>query len=232
MASSPSYSRIDTGLDRLYANRFSAADRRTKQRVWAVLCASFFQRYIARDAVLLDLGAGYCEFLRHIQAGRKLAVDLNPDTLHVAGADVEVLPIPFDRLADSVSSSSLDVVFASNVFEHLRSPDSLLEILEVLHDLLRPGGRLIVLQPNVRCVGPAFWDFVDHTLPLTEKGMAEALHLSGFQIEETRARFLPYTFKSRLPTSSWLVRLYLHCRPAQFLLGKQMLIVAKRPEAR
>lgn len=231
MGMPPSHSRIDTGLDRLYANRFSAADRQTKQRVWAVICASFLQRYIAADAVLLDLGAGYCEFLNQIQAGRKLAVDLNPDTLAAAGPGVEVLPIPFDRLAGALPSSSVDVVFASNVFEHLRSPDSLLEILEVVHDLLRPGGRLILLQPNVRCVGAAFWDFVDHTLPLTEKGMAEALRLSGFAIEECRARFLPYTFKSRLPAWPWLVRLYLHCRPAQRLLGKQMFVVARRLEA-
>jgi SAM-dependent methyltransferase len=228
----PSHSRIDTGLDRLYANRFSAADRETKRRVWGVICNAFLQRYIAPDAVVLDLGAGYCEFLNSIQAGRKLAVDLNPDTLAAAGPDVEVLPIPFDRLAGALPSSSVDVVFASNVFEHLRSPDSLLEILEVVHDLLRPGGRLLILQPNVRCVGAAFWDFVDHTLPLTEKGMVEAIHLSGFTITESRARFLPYTFKSRLPAWSWLVRLYLHCRPAQHLLGKQMFIVARRPEER
>jgi SAM-dependent methyltransferase len=232
MADATPPSRIDTGLDRLYANRFSAADRRAKERTWGVICRDFLQRYIAPDAVLLDLGAGYCEFLNQIRAGRKVAVDLNPDTIAAAGPGVEVLAIPFERLGGALPPSSVDVVFASNVFEHLRTPDSLIALLEVVHELLRPGGRLIVLQPNVRRVGPAFWDFVDHTLPLTEKGMAEALRLSGFAVEECRARFLPYTFKSRLPAWPALVRLYLRLRPAQWLFGRQMFVVARRPEAR
>ena len=85
------------------------------------------------------------------------------------------------------------------------------------------------MQPNVRALGGAFWDFVDHTLPLTDKGMAEALEVSGFEIVERRARFLPYTTKSHLPRWSFLVRLYLTLRPAQWLMGKQMLLVARRP---
>jgi hypothetical protein len=115
------------------------------------------------------------------------------------------------------------------VFEHLRSPEALLEVLGDVHSALAPRGRLIIVQPNVRLTGGAFWDFFDHTLPLTEKGMAEALTLAGFRIVESRARFLPYTTKSRLPQLAPLVRLYLALRPAQWLLGKQMLIVAERP---
>ena len=85
------------------------------------------------------------------------------------------------------------------------------------------------MQPNVRLVGGAFWDFFDHTLPLSERGMTEALEVAGFRVVECRARFLPYTTKSRLPQWAFLVRLYLRCRPAQYLLGKQMLVVAERP---
>lgn len=85
------------------------------------------------------------------------------------------------------------------------------------------------MQPNVRVLGGAFYDFFDHTLPLSEKGMAEALRVVGFEIEEIRARFLPYTTKSRLPQAPWLVRLYLACPPARWVLGKQMLVVARRP---
>jgi hypothetical protein len=85
------------------------------------------------------------------------------------------------------------------------------------------------MQPNVRLVGGAFWDFFDHTLPLTERGMEEAMAVAGLRVVERRARFLPYTTKSRLPQWSWLVRLYLLLPPAQWLLGKQMLVVAERP---
>ena len=129
----------------------------------------------------------------------------------------------------TLHAESVDLVFASNVLEHVRGPDALLEILAGVWSVLRPGGRLIVVQPNIRAVGAAFWDYVDHTLPLTERGMAEALRLAGFEVEECRARFLPYTVKSRLPKWPWIVRLYLVLRPAQWVFGRQMLVVARRP---
>ena len=40
-------------------------------------------------------------------------------------------------------------------------------------------------------------------------------------------RFLPYTTKSRLPQSAWLVRAYLRFPPAWRLLGGQTLLVAR-----
>jgi hypothetical protein len=86
----------------------------------------------------------------------------------------------------------------------------------------------LILQPNIRHVGAAFWDFFDHTLPLTEKGMAEALNVAGFDVREERSRFLPYTTKSALPQWGWIVRTYVNVRPLQWLFGKQMLILGER----
>ncbi|MDX1584766.1 MAG: hypothetical protein R3338_14300, partial [Thermoanaerobaculia bacterium] len=62
-------------------------------------------------------------------------------------------------------------------------------------------------------------------------GMAEALQLCGFEIVESRSRFLPYTTKSLLPQHPLLVRFYLLIRPAHLLLGKQMLVVGQRPDS-
>ena len=153
---------------------------------------------------MLDLGAGSCELINCVRARRRIAVDLNPDLAHYAEPGVEAHVLPLTRLLDAVVPGSIDVAFASNVFEHLRSPEALLEVLGLVRVALAPGGRLIVVQPNVRLTGGAFWDFFDHTLPLTEKGMAEALALAGLRVVESRARFLPYTTKSRLPRApSW-----------------------------
>ena len=87
----------------------------------------------------------------------------------------------------------------------------------------------MIMQPNVRVLGGSFWDFFDHTLPLSEKGMTEALTVSGYEVVECRARFLPYTTKSRLPQTDLMVRAYLAFPPAQWIMGKQMLLVARRP---
>jgi SAM-dependent methyltransferase len=216
-------------LDDLYANRFPAPDRVQKTRLWQTLCAAFFSRYVSPGDTVLDVGAGYCDFINHVNARRRIAVDLNPDTRRHAAPDVEVLSLDLESLHTRIAPASVDLAFASNVFEHLRSPDALLAVLQSIATVLKPLGRLVILQPNIRHVGAAFWDFFDHTLPLTEKGMAEAVRVAGFQLREVRSRFLPYTTKSLLPQWSWLVRAYLVARPAQWLLGKQMLVVAQKP---
>ncbi len=226
---SEAYGDLNAELDRLYAARFHDDERESKARLWRVICQEFFARYVPADACVLDLGAGYCDFVNNIHARRRIAVDLNPDTKRFAAPGVEVHQLPLERLSEAVDQGTVDLAFASNVFEHLRSPDALLKVLANVRTVLRPGGRIMIMQPNVRLVGGAFWDFFDHTLPLSERGMTEALEVAGFRVIECRARFLPYTTKSRLPQWAFLVRLYLRFRPVQYLLGKQMLVVAERP---
>jgi SAM-dependent methyltransferase len=177
---------------------------------------------------VVDLGAGYCGFINSVRAARRVALDLNPDTAAAAEPGVEVHLAPIERVDDVLGPESADLAFASNVFEHMRGPDALLRALGAVRRVLRPGGRLLVLQPNVRWVGAAFWDFIDHTLPLTERGMAEALAVAGFRVEECRSKFLPYTVDRRLPLWETLARLYLALPPAQWAFGKQMFLVARR----
>jgi SAM-dependent methyltransferase len=226
---SEAYGDLNAELDRLYAARFHDGERESKARLWRVICRDFFARYVPEDGCVVDLGAGYCDFINNISAGRRIAVDLNPDTKRFAAPGVEVHQLPLERLTEAVEPETVDLAFASNVFEHLRGPDALLKVLASVRTALRPGGRIMIMQPNVRLVGGAFWDFFDHTLPLSERGMTEALEVAGFRVVECRARFLPYTTKSRLPQWAFLVRLYLRFRPAQYFLGKQMLVVAERP---
>lgn len=216
-------------LHRLYAARFHDHERESKARLWRIICREFFAHYVPEDACVVDLGAGYCDFVNNISARRRIAVDLNSDTARFAAPGVEVLRLPLEDLSQALAPGTVDLAFASNVLEHLRSPDALLTVLANVRAVLRPGGRIMIMQPNVRLVGGAFWDFFDHTLPLSERGMTEALELAGFRVVECRARFLPYTTKSGLPQWAFLVRLYLHSRVAQYLLGKQMLVVAERP---
>ena len=76
---------------RLYRVRFDDAARQRSAAVWAVLGRHFFQRYVPAGATVVDIGAGYCDFINHIRAGRRIAVDLNPETRRFAAAGVEVL---------------------------------------------------------------------------------------------------------------------------------------------
>lgn len=118
-----------------------------------------------------------------------------------------------------------DVVFMSNYLEHLLSRSEVVRQLEVAHRLLRSGGRLVVLQPNIRLVGGSYWDFIDHHVALTERSLTEAAVLAGFRTEHLTTRFLPYSTLGRLPQHRALVRLYLRIPVAWRLLGKQTLYV-------
>jgi SAM-dependent methyltransferase len=221
--------RLEAELERLYSLRFSSEERRVKARLWKANIDGFFHRYVPAGGTVVDLGAGYCDFINQVTAARRIAVDLNPETARAAAPGVEVHHAPLERLGDVVEPGSVDLAFASNVFEHLRGPDALIEVLSAVRRALKPGGRLVVMQPNVRCTGAAFWDFFDHTLPLTEKGMCEAFGVAGLEVTECRARFLPYTTKSFLPKWPVLVRIYLALPPLHLLFGKQMLVVGRRP---
>jgi SAM-dependent methyltransferase len=209
----------------LYAHRFDPAERAARARLWAVLCAEFFQRWVGPRATVLDLGAGYCEFINHIRCARRLAVDGNPAVVDHAAPGVEARCGRADQL-DWLAAGSVDVVFASNFFEHLPDSGALLAVLAEARRVLRPDGRLLVLQPNIRYAYREYWDFLDHHLPLSHASMAEALVLAGFRVVELRPRFLPFSTKSALPSWPILVRWYLRIPLAQRLLGKQMFVVA------
>lgn len=211
----------------LYEHRFDAEARAAKAQVWAVLCADFFQRYVGPNDAVLDLGAGFCEFINHIHCGRKFAVDGDPNIANRAGADVTYHCGPVDRL-EWCADATFDVVFVSNVFEHLLDKESLLRTLREVRRVLKPNGRLLILQPNIRFAYREYWDFLDHHLPLSDESMVEALALSGFTVTEMRPRFLPYSTKSGLPQWPILVRLYLRVPFAHRLLGKQMFVAARR----
>jgi SAM-dependent methyltransferase len=217
-------------LPQLYALRFDPHERERKNRVWRVLCRSFFQRYIREEDTVLDIGAGYCEFINHIVCRRRIVLDMRDDVRLHADPAVEIINGTSTDLG-ALPNAVIDVAFASNFFEHLPSKQDVLRTLAEVRRVLRPGGRLLILQPNIRYTGGAYWDFFDHHLPLTERSLVEALGLAGLTPIEVRARFLPFTTKSALPQHPALVWLYLKIPIAQRLLGRQSWIVAaKEPQ--
>ena len=192
--------KLESRLDNLYARRFPDAERRAKARLWRILCDAFFSRYVPEDGCVLDLGAGYCEFINNVRARRRIAVDVNPATAEYAAPGIEVHRVALASVASVVAPESVDLAFASNVLEHMRDPDALLAVLSAVRTVLKPRGRLLIMQPNVRHVGAAFWDFFNHTLPLTEKGMEEALGVAGLTVREVRSASCRTRRRARCPS--------------------------------
>ncbi len=213
-------------LDNVYGQRFDPVQYRRKQAIWREIGA-YLQRYLPPDAAVLDLASDGGHFLAGIRAATKVAVDVR-DTSAAMPPDVHFVQADSLRLREAMPVGSFDVIFISNFLEHLPSRRAVVEQMRVAFDLLRPGGRLVVIQPNVRLTRGAYWDFIDHSTPLTERSVAEAAEMAGFRTRTVVTRFLPYTTKGRMPKHAWLVRLYLRCRPAWLLMGKQSLYVGDK----
>jgi SAM-dependent methyltransferase len=219
---------ISNILSRVYEQRFTPRQIEAKRVLWSVLVTRVFQRYVPVDGTVLDLGAGRCEFSNAIQAKRRIAVDLDPATARYAEHGVEVLQTRASDLSP-LGSSTVDCVFSSNFFEHLQSKAELLATLTEAHRVLAPEGTVVVLMPNIRYLPGAYWDYLDHHLPLTDRSLAEALRLTGFEVVRSVARFLPYTVRDRrFPVRGVLVHLYLSLPFVWRVLGRQMLLVARR----
>lgn len=214
-------------LSAIYATRFSDEDARRQGAVWTEL-ARFLQRYISADDRVLDLACDRGAFINQVAAGERLAVDVRDVSAYLDAA-VRFTQCDGLSILDHVAPGSVDVVFMSNYLEHLPTAEVVVEQLKVVRSSLKPGGRAIVLQPNIRLIGGSYWDFLDHRTPLTEKSLEEAGTAAGLQTDELITRFMPYTTKSRLPQHPLLVRAYLAFRPAWWLLGRQTLYVARRP---
>ena len=211
----------------IYRLRFSEQELAQARAIWRPICR-YLQRYVDPQGTTLDLGAGHCHFINNIVSREKLALDLNGENLRkYAAPDVRCIEATGADLT-AIASGSVDTVFASNVYEHFPSREDVARSSEEVYRVLRPGGRFLVLQPNFAYCAKEYFDFFDHRLIFTHKGMAEGLTISGFRLEKIIARFLPYTSKSSLPTAPWLVSMYLSFPPAWRILGGQMLLVGMK----
>ena len=214
-------------LDKIYRRRFNEYECEQKNKIWKVLCPNFFQRFIPVDAVVLDVGAGYCEFINNIRCFKKIAVDLNEDTPSFASPDVEVVSSLSTDLS-FLESDSIDRVFMSNFLEHLRTKQEVLKTFEEIFRVLKIGGKVITLHPNIRYLYMDYWDYFDHHVPLTDKSIAEGLEVVGFKVEISIDRFLPFTTKSKIPKHPVLVKLYLMFPFIWRFMGKQALVIAEK----
>jgi len=214
-------------LETIYKNRFEQTGLQRRQRVWKILCANFFQSYVREDATILDLACGYGEFINNIRAGVKYAVDLNPNAKEYLSHEVRFRLAPGNDLG--VDDASLDAVFTSNFLEHLQTKEECTSVLSEVFSKLKPGGRFLILGPNIRYAYKEYWDYYDHYLALSHLSLTEALRTTGYDVDHVVPRFLPYTMNNNIPAHPTLVRIYLKMPLAWRIVGKQFFVVARKP---
>jgi hypothetical protein len=119
-------------------------------------------------------------------------------------------------------------VWVSNFLEHLLTQEAVSEFLAKMHRVLAPGGSIAIMGPNFRYCSEEYFDCADHTLIFTHVAIEEHLYAAGFEPSKSVPRYLPYSFRGRLPPSPALTRRYLKTPLAWRLLGKQFLVLGRR----
>jgi len=212
--------------DAYYESRYTYDHKRAI--TWKEI-VRFEENFIPRDAAVLDLGAGYCDFINNVTAAKKYAADISPELPNYATEGV----IQINRGGWNffeIPDGSLDVVQASNFLEHFVDED-IDKIIKEVKRILKPGGRLILMQPNYRLAAKNYFDDPTHKKVWSDAALESFLLSQDFKIILKMPKFLPFSMKSNsslLPNFllPLVVRAYIHSPWKPF--AGQMLFIAEK----
>ncbi|MFQ5772406.1 MAG: methyltransferase domain-containing protein [bacterium] len=144
--------------------------RKNENRMYRMLCS--IDKYLRKDVNLCDLGSFPGTFLRVLlHYAKSLNLNLTSAGLLInhgfqdamVKLGIEVLKVNLDPAHDGLLPETdnpeynlferkdyFDIVIASEVFEHMVNPSHL---IKVGHDILKPGGYLLVTTPNFAWIG-------------------------------------------------------------------------------
>lgn len=191
--------------------------------LWETLWRYFFGKMIRPADCVLDLGAGYCNFINAAVARRRIAIDAWDGFPAYLAPGVEYKVGPVTNL-DFLDDGAVDFAFASNLFEHL-TRDDFSATLESLRPKLSHDGTLTIVQPNYRYAYREYFDDFDHKSVYSHISLADFLVANGYEVFLVIPRFMPLSIKGRLPVAPILIRAWLASpfKP----IGKQMLVRAR-----
>lgn len=134
---------------------------------WKKSNLAYFKEKLANEyesKIILDLGAGGAPF-REILARfeRVIGIDFYPYR-HVALVSDLTKPLP-------LKSATIDIVFMSNVLEHIPTP---IELLSECCRILKPGGYIVATVPFLVSIHRAPYDFHRYTNFMLERMLREA----------------------------------------------------------
>lgn len=197
----------------------------SRATVWKVI-AEHLSWCVPPTAHVVEIGAGYCDWINNVSAARRVAVDVWPEMERFAAGGVQPVTIDASTELQMLGESTFDVALASNVLEHF-TPDVAASVVGDVAALLKPGGRFVIIQPNFRYAWRRYFDDYTHRSVFTDVSLPALLRSHGFAIDAVEPRFLPYSMRgTRMPIRPWIVRAYLRS-PIKPMAG-QMLVIARK----
>jgi len=139
---------------------------------------------------VLEIGSGTGGISRHLLgATRLVATDTRRDyrdrlaRLFANYDHIAVKPLTLGEPAPELAGERFDTVVCANVLEHVEDD---MAGLRQIHDLLAPGGRVVLVVPMLRALYGQIDRAIDHHRRYERAELVERLEKAGFAVEETR----------------------------------------------
>jgi 2-polyprenyl-3-methyl-5-hydroxy-6-metoxy-1,4-benzoquinol methylase len=149
---------------------------------------SYLKTWLPASGAAVDLGAGRGEMVQVMSDHGLSSFGIDADESVVAAAGqkgIDVRLSDVDTFLDNCEPSSLDVVTAIQVVEHVNT-DQLESWLGKIHRDLKPGGVFIAETPNPHAIDAfkAFWVDVTHVRPYYPESLLHMVQSAGFSRAE------------------------------------------------
>lgn len=208
----------------IYKQRFNNSDFRIW--LWQILVKNYFQSFFNQDDIVLDIPCGYGEFINALKVNTKIAIDINSDSKEHLKNGIRF--IKSSSIKIPLSKNSVNKIFVSNFFEHL-SRREIGKTIKEFYRILKKGGEILVLQPNIRFCSKNYWMFFDHITPIDDRALNEVFTSYGFISSLIIKRFLPYSTKSfNIPKNELIIKLYLKLPLLWNIFGRQSFLIYKK----
>ncbi len=153
--------------DFYHSTRFTPDPRR--RVLWQTLVDCVFQKQIPPDGVVLELGAGYGDFINSVRARRRLAVDV------VVGNAFASRPRrgrPCHQHHNNLTAwrTIRLIMFSAAIVSNTFRRPNLVDCLSQLHRKMKPGAMLTIVQPNFKYCAREYFDDYTHVSIYTDKG--------------------------------------------------------------
>lgn len=188
----------------------SGALRSTLFRLFSRYRLSFISPFLPADGRLLDVGCSDAFFLESIRdafpAAQIEGLDMRKEVVE-AGNRKGFIIHHSSIEACALPPESYDLILLQSVLEHVRDP---LNVMQIVHQLLRPGGAALIEMPNAACaLRPLFgkywggFHYPRHTFLFNRHNVKTLLKNAGFRSIKADKALVAYGWT--LSLQNWLV---------------------------
>lgn len=156
----------------------------------------FYERHFKEVDKVLDVGCGVGNFIA-IDPKKIVGVDIDEKAIKICKE--RGFNATLDRKFSSSYCGLFDGVHCGATLEHVHNP---VEFMKSLYAVLKPGGKLVLLTPDILRWGFDFWGVAYHWEghPFSKKSLLALAHDTGFKNIKIENGYLsvPFPFGIKL----------------------------------